>query len=272
MKIEVKLITPAIATTLLASGPPNRKLIRRRVAELAEAMTNGDWRQDGAPIRLAEDGSLLDGQHRLAAVVQSQAELEFIVISGIEEDARLVMDTGKLRSFEDHLTMNGVANGRSLAAATRFLWNYEAGVFEYKGNYIQRPTPTMPGLWKLYLDRRDALEQGVSITQNVIKYIRITPGIAGGLWPVLSAVDFDDASEFYDQLAERSDTTPFDGVLLLRRRLNNAGRKDYGDRLSQRIITALVIKAWNAYRRGNPISQLRWNPGGANPESFPQPL
>jgi len=40
---------------------------------------------------------------------------------------------------------------------------------------------------------------------------------------------------------------------------------------NQRYIAALVIKAWNAYRDGAPVRQLKYRIGGANPEKFPEP-
>jgi hypothetical protein len=33
----------------------------------------------------------------------------------------------------------------------------------------------------------------------------------------------------------------------------------------------VFIKAWNAYRSGETIELLRWSPGGAKPERFPEP-
>lgn len=58
MKIDVQTITPAGATTLLAGAAPNRNRVRRRVAALAEAMSSGEWRIDGAASRAQRCGWL----------------------------------------------------------------------------------------------------------------------------------------------------------------------------------------------------------------------
>lgn len=37
-------------------------------------------------------------------------------------------------------------------------------------------------------------------------------------------------------------------------------------------VAALVVKAWNAYRTGRPVTNLRWRSGGSSPEAFPTAL
>lgn len=44
---------------------------------------------------------------------------------------------------------------------------------------------------------------------------------------------------------------------------------------AERTITsaeATALTEWNAYRRGDTISQLKWRRGGAKPEAFPEPV
>ena len=40
---------------------------------------------------------------------------------------------------------------------------------------------------------------------------------------------------------------------------------------SETYLTAILIKAWNAYRSGEEVGVLRFRPGGAHPEKFPEP-
>jgi hypothetical protein len=272
VKLEVRTITPADATTLLSRTAPNRKPIRRRVAALADAMRAGQWQSDGAPVRIGQDGRLLDGQHRLMAVIEADTPAEFVVISGIDPQAQLVMDTGKPRSLEDHMHIQGVPNARNAAAAARFLWDYENGVITWRGDVIKRPAPTIPQLWQLYSARPDQIQEGAAQGAAVHRCVRMSKAVISGMWVVLSAVDFDDASEFYDRLAQRlQDGAIIDSIQVFTRRMNNQDRPSFGGALSARVQTAFLIKTWNAYRRGEPLSRLIFKPGGASAEKFPVP-
>lgn len=272
MKIDVQTIAPADAITLLAGAPPNRNLVRRRVAAHADAMRNGQWRIDGAPIRLDTEGRLLDGQHRLAAVVEYGQPVEFVVISGLALESQLVMDTGKSRSLADYLTIQGVANARSVAAGTHFLWNYLNGALSYRGDFTNRPMPTASMLYALHAEHADALQEGITQAQRAVKRVYMNKSIATGMWVVLAGIDFEDASEFYDYMAGRViDGSRIDAVDVLARRMRNQDHRSFS-RLSSREQAAVFIKAWNAYRKGDPVSRLQYRAGGANPEEFPVPL
>lgn len=59
-------------------------------------------------------------------------------------------------------------------------------------------------------------------------------------------------------------------ILTLRNLLIGAKADSRGE-INQTYIAAVTIKAWNRYRSGDPVSQLRFRVGGANPESFPEP-
>jgi len=59
-------------------------------------------------------------------------------------------------------------------------------------------------------------------------------------------------------------------VGLLRKRLINNMRGTM--RLGQKEYTALVLKAWNMYRRGETAKTLSYKPGGAHPEEYPTPI
>jgi len=273
MKIDVQTITPADAVTLLASAAPNRKYIRRRVAALADEMRNGVWREDGAPLKIDWHGRLLDGQHRLLAVVEADMPIDFVVISGLDPAAQLVMDTGKPRSLVDHLHIHEVPNARAAAAATRFLWDYEQGVLAWRGDVKKRPYPTLPQTASLYEKRASDIQDGVAQAQSVFRYIRMSKAVLAGMWPVLAPIDFDDASEFYDRLARKiMDGALIDSVEVLSKRMNNQNRASYGGTLGIRVQAAFFIKAWNSYRRGESISRLVFKPGGASADKFPVPV
>jgi hypothetical protein len=87
---------------------------------------------------------------------------------------------------------------------------------------------------------------------------------------VLSAIDADDAAAFFGQIQTGENLSANSPVMALRKRLADdalAIRK-----LAIREYTALVFKAWNAYREGRNVRILSWRPGGAAPERYPTPI
>ncbi len=283
MKIEEKTLTPAEAAKLLGNPGPQRKLIRSRVARLASEIKRGEWIPDGNPIRLTADGGLLDGQHRLAAIVEADTAVPVLLLTGVTTESQLVMDSGKARSFHDYLTIRGVGDAHQMAATTTLLWNYEHGIFTWRGDWFGRPTPTHSLLWELFQKREEDIRLGSLQGKAVNRVVRISRSVVSAAWIVLGEVECSkcgpvppDLDDFYDQLAMRK-VADFDSVTLLIKLMNSkdrapstAGPSVY----SQKVQMALLLKAWNYYREGRPIATLRFSLGGkagVNRENFPVP-
>lgn len=118
------------AERYLAMMGPNRKLSGEIVDRLVSAMKDGHWVYDGSPIRFNVDGELVDGQHRLWAVVESDLEFDFLVVRGVARVAMATMDTGRRRSFTDvlHLEDETLTNTTSLAATVQIAYRWEKGM------------------------------------------------------------------------------------------------------------------------------------------------
>lgn len=102
-----ELITPERAAKLLANNPNNRRVLKSRVADMAADMKAGRWRETHQGLALNCDGSLKDGQHRLAAVVASGCKQWFWVARGVDGHAMEVIDTHKSRSIADAMRISG---------------------------------------------------------------------------------------------------------------------------------------------------------------------
>ncbi|MDQ2738234.1 MAG: hypothetical protein M3Y35_06395, partial [Actinomycetota bacterium] len=69
MRSKVQSITPKKAAEYLEANTANRPLSTAVVKSFAEAMTRGDWMVTHQGIAFGSGGVLVDGQHRLAAIV-----------------------------------------------------------------------------------------------------------------------------------------------------------------------------------------------------------
>lgn len=268
MKITETLMTPADASKLLETNTSNRLLSPRRINALSACIARGEWIVDGNPIKVAEDGVLLDGQHRLAAIAQTKQAVPVVLATGLSRESQLVMDSGRSRSFADYLRIRGVGNISNVASAIRLLWMYEEGAMASTGMW-RTLSPTNQQLWDLYQHRGTEVEAGISVTRPVRRHVPIAASVATVCWMIFNRIDSDDCEDFCAQLGMQK-TVDSSAVLALSRLLSNRERADTGT-LNQQIVMALMIKAWNAYRAGDEVQQLKWRRGGAAKEKFPEP-
>lgn len=91
---EVRKVTPELAKTWLGTTEKNRTFRKSRVAQYAADMKAGRWQLNGEAIKFDKNGHLLNGQHRLHAVVRADTTVPMLVISGLDPETRTTMDSG----------------------------------------------------------------------------------------------------------------------------------------------------------------------------------
>ena len=125
-KVEIKIITPEFAEKLLEKNTSNRNLRRDHVATLARDMIEGAWRLNNDAICIANDGALLNGQHRLNAIIKAGKPIKMLVAEGFAPETYKVLDGGAKRSVADQMNITN-----ELAATVRLAFNF------YLGSYYQ---------------------------------------------------------------------------------------------------------------------------------------
>ena len=120
-------VTPSMAKDWLKTNVENRKESPTNVSHLARQIQNGKWMFNGESIKFDENGRLLDGQHRLIAVITAEKSIDTAVAFGIPRSAFHTMDTGKNRSASDVLSAKGYKIPNVLAAVSRQLLALESG-------------------------------------------------------------------------------------------------------------------------------------------------
>ena len=125
MNIEMTTITPPMATLFLANNVSNRKLNQDHIDFLADQMLSGKWQKNGQTIVIADDGTLMDGQHRLNAIIKADIPAELGLCTGVPKTAMPTIDNGKSRTTTDILTMNGWANASLIGSAINLLHKFD---------------------------------------------------------------------------------------------------------------------------------------------------
>ena len=102
--VHVEVITPEKAKEYLATMMNNRHLSKGTVIAYATDIRSNNW-DPTSMIAFDRNGHLIDGQHRLNAVIAANLPATFVVMRNASEDS--VFDRGRLRSVSDVLKMTG---------------------------------------------------------------------------------------------------------------------------------------------------------------------
>ena len=253
-------ITPEIAKSMLERVGKQRAVVRGHVITLARALTEGEWpSRHPAPIVFDSSGALIDGQHRLLAIIESGVGTELLVVRGINPEVWDTIDVGRQREARDVLSVDysGI-DARSLAAAARWVWRYRRGLMTTGGS-TAKPSPHA---LRVVVEENPRL---VSIADRMSQELRslFGPGVLIFVMWLLEEQDETGASRFFAAI-ETGDTPRFTGSRELRERLIRvSGPRSHALPPLEKI--AITIKAWNTELLARPIKQLRWRTS----EEFP---
>lgn len=100
MKAEVMTVTPEMAKEMLKGNSTNRQISKSTVNLYANDMKNGNWKLGGQGISISKTGRLLDGQHRLKAIIQTNILIVMLVCTDVD-DTNANFDNGRKRTITD---------------------------------------------------------------------------------------------------------------------------------------------------------------------------
>lgn len=148
------VITPALAEFWITQNLDNRKVKEDVVKSLARDMMCGNWRETHQGIafsRINGRDVLIDGQHRLLAVMLSKFTIRMQVTFGLEAGARDAIDRNCPRSVADQMKLlHGIKDGRVIAMIANQIANL---CCEDKVRRASVPqVMTVYGLWKDAID------------------------------------------------------------------------------------------------------------------------
>jgi hypothetical protein len=236
------MVTPEAATAWLGRNTQNRHMSVGRVAALAEELTEGRWMLTHQGIAFAKSGALLDGQHRLAAIAKSGVVVPMSVTCGLDESARLVIDTGRHRSAADTLGIMGHARCTlvaSIAAIENRVRRGDSG--------CSTPTSLVVQMLAEHLDIDDAAE-AVSARKGAIAGWLRQSVLGWWYWRAVRA-NRDKAMVFLDQVAIGESLRAGDPALAFRQRMSAVYRSS-APRVSQSESLFMLCSAWDSYCRG----------------------
>lgn len=277
MIVETVLLTPEDAQKLLAvsDGQAQRPLRAGAVERLAHAIAVGDWKVTHQAIALDPSGLVLDGQHRLHAIVRAGVPVQVQLARDVPRATFDVIDTGAPRSPGDVLRIAGHVNTHILAAACRMNLAYDVVVGTTDTFKVARGSfTTTDVLREADSDRGLVTHQAIPVASSIartlgrsgfgawlataITVLRTTPDIS----PTI-------ALDFLTALRDGVNLSPGSPILALRRYLSSDRGLIYtpgGERAQVGLAT--TIKAFNRWSAGDTSQLVTFRVGI---ERFPAP-
>jgi hypothetical protein len=255
--VQVIKITPKLAEDWLGKNSHNRPLRNKDVERFAGAMERGEWMLNGDAIRFSADGeTLLDGQHRLWAIIESGVTIDSVVAWGIEQAAQATMDMGARRNLKDVLALRGEPQASRLASAISLFWRRTQGLTRQPG---AKPSPAQA---IALLEEHRGLRDAVQVAGKLLNRFHMSAAVAAVAYYEFVQIDSEAADVFYEKLSSGAGLVEGDPILALRRWLERQGMVGSGARSNAITSHAMMIKAWNAAREGRHVEKLQWRPVG----------
>lgn len=249
LQVGVETVKPALAQEWLLRNTNNRRIRMRVVEAYARDMAAGNWRMAGEPIKFSKAGVLLDGQHRLHAVMVADVAVQLLVVRGLDDAAQTVMDTGATRSAGDALKLLGEESYyANIAAAARLAIIYEAGDV-VSGNLKVTNTEIVS-----FVDEHPDIRRAVELASTWRNAIDVPMSVtAMAIWRLMQ-VDADDTVLFFSKAAEKTNLSARDPILALINRLAEIRRSSR--RVSRADYLSLIFRSWNYWRTRRLVASL----------------
>ena len=254
-----KTITPEEAAAIIQSqNYNNRPLNQVTVNYYAYQMQEGLWKSNGEGIQFSKTGRLLNGQHRLMAIIKANMPIKLFCVYNIDDDAFVTYDQQYTRTAAHLFTMKGYKNANNKAAFVNryLLWTKQKGDAKTSSKRKYIPKEMVLQEYENHIEAFDRIYEKAE--KCYFKFRRLLTTTELGAYMSFLIIQKGHPEEkvysFFNQLTLIEQPTQSEAINKLRESLNN--RTD----ISRPMKYAYVVKAWNAYITGKEIKILYYDP------------
>lgn len=245
---EVVTITPSDATNWLRCNMHNRPVRKRHVEFLAGEIKNGNWQINGQAIVIAEDEQVLDGQHRLLAIIEAGVAIKTMVVYGISAAAFSTIDTGAVRTSADALCLHFSEYPQHIvkAVASAVPWVKQLE----KGSMHKNPKKLSNTEIIAYAkDHISLFERAATLLHYPKDNRPLSAGVGTALYEYFSRKDEETAGDFFRDLYTGENLSRNNVEYILRQAFTKDMQR-ITSKLPTYIKVRMTVKAWNWRRRG----------------------
>jgi hypothetical protein len=268
---SIEHITPVIAAAMLKNSIGNfRTLDRNRVVKYAAEMIAGKWMFNGETIKL-NGTCVIDGQHRLSAVVKSGVGIDCVVVRNLDKMTGVTIDCGKGRSLSDWVKYRGIKNAVSVTSIARNVLLYNAGRW---GSQSVSSAYTKDSDIIEYIESHEKLLQAAHHMSDTCAAI-IPRSFLGALLVIACGDQSPEENTmcnwFCKALASGVGLTEGEPVLVLRNKMSGVEKSRRESLFLQKMVLTL---AWNKTIKGERVKLLKFaltGPTATNPINVIEP-
>lgn len=258
-----------MAEAYLQHNTDNRPINKARVNFYAEQMEKGLWKMNGEAICFDQHGRLVNGQHRMLAIIEAGIPVEMLVCRNVDEESFKTYDSGMNRKAADIFALCDIINANNVSATVRkfyqlsigqFAWIYASGGASTAG--IKLSNMEMVALYNKYPAEFQEFTNYASCLVNTYRiftaseiastmmYLHICLGHSKREICVFFDMLFD-----YKKHPEFNEGKEMRATHDLRERIIRM--KLAGVKMSGKMRAQLLAKAWNLYTEGKDVKCLK---------------
>lgn len=247
---QIMTVDPLTANRWLSRNSENHRNARDVVvAKYAADMAAGRWCLTGAPIQFDTNGTLLDGQHRLKAIIKSGVTIPMFVVEGLPAEAESYMDVGAKRTLADQFGIARYPNRAVVAAGARLAF---AWATDRLGDRMENLSDA---------EVREFVVANPSLI-DAAAFTKTTPGplassaVCAATWRLIdSGHSRSQVHEFFRAIAELRSNGPGDPKHALISRIQRA--RQVRERVKSTAVLSMIVRAFNAEYLGNPLHRMQ---------------
>lgn len=257
-KYKTETITPAIAKELLKRNPLNRNVRPKHLKRLEKSIKEGQWKENGQGILIASNNAIIDGQHRLHAIINTKTPIKTLVARNLSPDVKDTIDLGAPRTCADHLKMQGYTGPVfALAAAAGVCLNFKNGV------YAEQRQKASPQEMLHYLKSNKPMLKSAEIFSANLEFMKLLPqSVSIACHYLFTQVAKSRGEAFFYQLITGEGLTKTSPVLQLRKELVGMRNDTKRGEVNRKIFMWYMTEAFQAFLDNKRIEKLpEWKVG-----------
>lgn len=252
--VNIIKVTPEMAEGWLQNNSTNRKTSLRIIERYASDMSENKWNFTGDSIKFTTNGKLLDGQHRLLAIIKSNKPQKLLIISKLKDEIFYDLDKGRKRTFADILHINNpeLKYLNSIASAVRFLYAYYSFTDDVSFKTKTTTVKDFKLLNQYFIENKEAIMSSLNFVVGISSEDTfITKTVLVFIHFIFSRIDKETADDFVSSLMTGENLKAQSPIYSLREKLIEFRYKKVS--LSPELSIIYCINVWNALQSGTRI-------------------
>jgi hypothetical protein len=252
---SVVLVTPQMANDWLLTNNRNRNISKVRVAKIVDDIINYRWQYNGESIKFDVDGNLIDGQHRLLAIAQSERSLPLLIVNNLATESQQTIDLGRPRTLNDIVNILNIPHSSKVAAIGNMVLQ-----LENNPNIVwsERSLATKALATEFIRSTTSKLVAAAILSSNVYRAFHLREAVYGTFaYKVKESKNYAMFELFHQGLVEGANLSHGDPRLALRNQIMRSPVLANGRWQSQQQL-AWTIKAWNGFIENKSMTRMRF--------------